>query len=146
MFKKILVPVDGSKYSINAGRKALSLAARHGGTVTFLHVINNTQIFSMGPSHEPPVVTETVIEGLKEGGNKILKRTLQFMDRNDVPIETELAWGLPAQVIVDRAREKPYDLIVIGSRGLGAIGGLLLGSVSDRVAKLASCPVMIVKE
>jgi nucleotide-binding universal stress UspA family protein len=78
-----------------------------------------------------------------------VKSNLQAIQAADqstpVCIETELAWGHPADVIVEKARQGGYHLIVMGSRGLGAISSLLLGSVSDRVVKLAPCPVLIVR-
>jgi nucleotide-binding universal stress UspA family protein len=55
-------------------------------------------------------------------------------------------WGTPAQVIINLARNQACDLIVMGSRGLSKMSGLFLGSVSDRVAKVAPCPVMLIKE
>lgn len=58
----------------------------------------------------------------------------------------ELEWGTPAQVIINLARNQACDLIVMGSRGLSKMSGLFLGSVSDRVAKVAPCPVMLIKE
>ena len=51
----------------------------------------------------------------------------------------------PAEKIVDKAERGKYDLLVIGNRGIGGLSGFLLGSVSDKVAKAASCPVVIVK-
>lgn len=146
MFKKILVPVDGSRFSINAAKKAVSIAQKMGSKITLLHVVNHSQLFSLGPTQSMPVITDRMVEGLNSGGERILKDALAALNPMAVEVECELAWGSPPQVIVEKAREEKYDLIVIGSRGLSAITGLLLGSVSDRVSNLAPCPVMIVKE
>jgi nucleotide-binding universal stress UspA family protein len=146
MFKRILVPIDGSRFSINAARKAVTMAQIMGSKITLLHVVNHSQLFSLGPPQSMPIVTDQMIEGLNSGGERILKDALKALNPMTVEVESQLAWGVPSQVIVEIAREDKYDLIIMGSRGLNAITGLLLGSVSDRVSKLAPCPVMIVKE
>jgi len=146
MFKHILVPVDGSDFSTNAAKKAVIIAQKHGSKITLLHVINHSQLFSMGPPQSLPVITDVMIEGVRKGAEKILEDTLQAMEPTEVEVDTGIEWGTPAQVIINLARSQTCDLIVMGSRGLGAVSGLLLGSVSDRVAKVAPCPVMLIKE
>lgn len=118
------------------------MAKKHGGTVTLLHVINYGQ---SNRGHEQ-------MDKLEQKGQYLLARvksvleSIQVVDKGEeVTIDTVLAWGNPADVIVEKARADKYTLIVMGSRGLGAISGLLLGSVSDRVVKLAQCPVLIVR-
>ncbi len=100
----------------------------------------------MGPPQSIPVITDVMIEGLRNGAEKILADTLKAVSSPTEEYETEIEWGTPSQVIITKARDGFCDLIVMGSRGLGAVSGLLLGSVSERVAKLAPCPVMIVKD
>ncbi len=146
MFKHILVPVDGSKFSTNAARKAVVIAQKHSSKITILHVINHSQLYSMGPPQSLPMITDAMMDGLKTGAEMILADTLKAVSPTTVEIKTELEWGIPSQVIIAKARDGICDLIVMGSRGLGAVSGLLLGSVSDRVAKLAPCPVLLVKE
>jgi len=60
-------------------------------------------------------------------------------------VSTKLVEGRPSNKIVETAKEGNFDIIVMGSRGLGAIKEFFLGSVSDRVADEATCPVLIVK-
>ncbi len=146
MFKNILVPVDGSHYSANAAIKAVCIAKKYGSKVKLLHVVNHSQLYSLGPAQSMPVITNTMLEALNKGGQSILEDTLKAINPLTVMVEAELAWGTPANVILEKAREKPYDLIVMGSRGLGAMLSLLQGSVSERVVKLSTCPVMIVKD
>ncbi len=144
MFKNILVPVDGSRYSTNAAIKAVFIAKKYGSKVKLLHVVNHCQLF--GATRSMPVTTNTMIENLNKVGQSILEDTLKAINPLTVMVEAELVWGLPANVILEKAREKPYDLIVMGSLGSGAILNLLQGSISERVAKLSNCPVMIVKD
>lgn len=141
MFQEILVPVDGSKHSLNAARAAVEIAEKHGGQVTLLHVVNRSHLVTMGSPESVQAVTEAAVEC----GEKILQDTLKKVKSKTVNIEKEMVWGIPAQIILKKAKEKPYSLIVVGSRGLGQIKGFLLGSVSDQVAREASCPVLIVK-
>ncbi len=145
MFKNILVAVDGSKYSINAAQKAVAIAQKYGSRITVLHVVNHSRLFSIGPPQAMPMISEAMIEGLNHGGEIILKNTLKALNPMTVTVETELSWGNPAEMILDKAQSKPYDLIVIGNRGLNTISRLFMGSVSERVAKMSTCPVLIVK-
>ncbi len=146
MFKNILVPVDGSEYSNNAVKKAVAIAEKHGSNITLLHVISYSQITNVAEGQALQVVTEAMVEGIKKVGEKILQEAREIADSKDVEVNMELTWGSPAQVILEKANSKPYDLIIMGSKGHGAISGLLLGSVSNRVTHLASCPVMVVKD
>ena len=60
-------------------------------------------------------------------------------------VERSIVLGQPAAAIVETAEERGTDLVVVGARGLGLLGRLFLGSVSDRVAHQAPCPVLVVK-
>ena len=147
MFKKILVPIDGSDFSTLAAQKALFMALKHEATITLLHVIPDPH----GGKHKTNMKPEQV-EALESEGHAILQQvrslleTINPEEEGKVSLEAELSWGHPADVIIEKARLDSIDMIVMGSRGLGALSGLLLGSVSDRVSKLAPCPVLIVRE
>lgn len=67
------------------------------------------------------------------------------MSKHRLRISTKILIGSPADKIVEESGEGNFDLIVMGSHGLGGIKGFLLGSVADRVADLAQCPVVVVK-
>ncbi|MGI6422516.1 MAG: universal stress protein [Syntrophomonadaceae bacterium] len=146
MFKQILVPVDGSDYATNAAKKALVIAQKHDSKITLLHVINHSQLFSMGAPQSLPLITDHMIDGAIKGAEKILEDTKEAIGAREIEVETRIEWGTPAQVIINLARNQACDLIVMGSRGLSKMSGLFLGSVSDRVAKVAPCPVMLIKE
>jgi nucleotide-binding universal stress UspA family protein len=75
--------------------------------------------------------------------SKALKRAKEL--KPDLKISTVLKEGRPADEIVKTAKEENFDLIVMGHRGLGRVKEFFLGSVSDRVADEAHCPVLIVK-
>lgn len=141
MFKKILVPVDGSANSFGAVKKAGSLAEKYNGRVTLLHVIAvpfSTAIFSpeLGAT-----VSQNIFNELENEGNQVLLRAK--MEFAQTPVSTVLRRGHPAMEIIQESKNG-YDLIIMGSRGLGEIKGFLLGSVSDRVVHHAGCTVMVV--
>ncbi|MFZ5641336.1 MAG: universal stress protein [Bacillota bacterium] len=143
MFKKILVPVDGSALSMEAVRKAAALAERFESVLTIMHVVM-TPVQS--PMVDPAmlVIPPEVITALEEEGRRVLE-----MAKKEVPdgltAMTVQKIGHPAQAIIELAGTGGYDLIVLGSRGLGEIRGFLLGSVSDRVSHHAPCSVLVVR-
>lgn len=145
MFKKILVPVDGSKHSIMAAVRAVDIAEKYHGSVTLLHVINISQLTGLGSMQDPPLISEAIVNNLKEAGQTIIDDTVKQLPPSKVEISTATVWGTPERVIINEITARGYDLVVMGSRGLGTFSGLLLGSVSDRVLRQASCPVLIVK-
>jgi nucleotide-binding universal stress UspA family protein len=75
--------------------------------------------------------------------SKALKKVKK--EKPDLKVSTKLLEGRPSNRIIETAKEGGFDLIVMGSRGLGCIKQFFLGSVSDRVADEAPCPVLIVK-
>ncbi len=135
---KILVPVDGSENSEHALVKALELAAALKSKLIFLYVANVNQL----------AVNSCLSAELLEAVNKAGDVVLSFAEER-VPegVESErlLETGSPASVIVDVAEDSGADLIVMGSRGLGLVKGVLLGSVSQYVVENAKCAVMVVK-
>ncbi|MEW6604026.1 MAG: universal stress protein [Thermoproteota archaeon] len=139
MFSKILVAVDGSESAKEAFEKSVYLAQRCNSKLDIIHVVLDSTYG--GDS----AATFDLIEELKERGKKILEQCKREAIRNNVQVETLLELGDHAQVIIDTANKNDYDLIIMGSRGMGAFKELLLGSVSFKVMHHARCPVMIVK-
>jgi nucleotide-binding universal stress UspA family protein len=120
--RKILVPIDGSDASCRAAAVAATLARGFGAQITLLHVAGDRR------AHMAP---EAAFEHCEAwlGGSSAERRSEQ---------------GDPATQIVAVARGQEFDHIVIGSRGLSPSAEQLLGSVSDRVLRQASCPVTVV--
>ena len=136
MVNRILVPIDGSEYAYKALDWALNLAEKDSADIELLTVIPAVPAF-VGPSEKE--VQERAEAMLKETLNKT--KTI----KPNLEISTKILVGRPANKIVEASKEGNFDLIVMGSRGLGGITEFLLGSVADRVADLAQCPVVIVK-
>jgi len=138
MYKKILVPIDGSEHSGRALQEAIKIAKMTSGAIALIHVhpIGASVITS---SKQPfyQLLLEQCKEQLEEGQRVAKAEGLQ--------VETFLLQGDTVENIVRTAKEGKYDLIVIGARGLGKISGFILGSVSQGVVQSAPCPVLVTR-
>jgi len=130
--KRILVGVDGSKCSNEAVRYAADLSKKFDATVTLMHVYRPPETTRELPAHESPEEAKVKLDESKK-----------IMDGLGVGCKTIFAIGHPAGVILEESA-KGYDLIVVGSRGMGFVEGFLLGSTTTRVAHHAKIPVLIV--
>ena len=139
MYKKILVPTDGSEFAKKAQLQAIYLAKATGAEIIALSVSENHFINGISLNDE----VEQLNEILKDRCEQDLK---QFEDMNDgeVKISPVIREGSPAKSILDVASEEDVDLIVIGSSGNSGFDRFILGSVSEKVVHTAKCPVLIV--
>lgn len=144
MFKNILVAYDGSTCSEEALKAAMKFMDQD--SEAKLHILNVVDaipptIYGLyGPN-----LTKTVLDEFEDLANHLLSKAKEIVKRHEDSCVFSKAQGNPAEKIVDYADENDIDLIVIGSRGLGAVKGMLLGSVSSRVLQQANCHVLIVK-
>ena len=148
MFKKILVALDGSKLADRALDFALDLATKFSAEVVLISVFEAPSVSLLAPGMLfGPTNTIKYLEEVKVFHEKVLseaiKKARKFKPK--LKVSKKLLKGRAADKIVETAKEGGFDLIVIGNRGLGGIKRFLLGSVSDRVADEAHCPVLIVK-
>ena len=149
MFKKILVPVDGSAHANRAVDCATNLANKYGAELILLHVMA-----SLGSARVPPELYELArIEHIEATEADMLKRVaeeiLQMAEerargQGAKQVRTSIDVGHPAQAIIAHAKAEGADLIMMGRRGLGSASGLLMGSVSQKVAHLSECACMTV--
>lgn len=141
MFDKILVAIDGSKMSDKAVEMAKQLGNGQQSEITLLHVGKELVI----PPNAIVLEYETLLEEVKKNGIELLNNAKDLLDKEGLKVSVVYKVGDPARQIVDFAKKEHYDLIIIGSRGLGNFKELMLGSVSHKVSQLSHCPVMIVK-
>jgi nucleotide-binding universal stress UspA family protein len=127
----MLVCVDGSERSIRALEFAAGLAELMNSSITLLYV--QEQRLHMASS-----------KVAKELGERVLAESLGAVEKRKVKIDKRLEVGVASDTIVRVAEKGKHDLIVMGSRGLGAVKRLLLGSVTDDVTQKAECSVLIV--
>jgi len=146
MFKKILVPIDGTKFSKESTFKAREIAEEFGSEVILLHVMETTT--EDYPSN-PYKFSRELIDKLKLEhkiiSDKIIESAKKELESLGDKLTVYQKEGLPSTVIVDFAEEIGADLIVIGSSGTRGLLGIL-GSVARKVAINSNKSVLIVKE
>lgn len=139
---KMLLPVDGSDNSARALDCVLMLAAKFGKSE--IHLVNVQNPLTSLNSQEC-WTAEQCARLQQLAGERALSATRKRLEGAGIPCTSEIATGAVAQSIVDAAREWQCDLIVMGTRGMGAVGSLLMGSVAAKVVHLAKLPVVLVK-
>ncbi len=145
MYKKILVPLDGSEKANAAVEHAIELAAKLGAEVTLYNVIPALTPYVNRYSDNLGDAYQQIHSELQATGEETLKKAQDNYAKSGVKLDAKILWGNPAEEICREAKERNFDLIVMGSRGLGEITGFIMGSVSRRVARHASTPVLIVR-
>jgi len=146
MFRKILVPVDGSQSALRAARIAAEIARKFDSQVTLLTVLETADIAAAAAGMAGMVWVDTTAgAALDAAAREVLSAASQAMGLPGDRVRQAVLSGHPADMISEVCRSRTYDLIVMGSRGLSEVGSLFLGSVSDKVSHHAPCPVLIVR-
>ena len=141
MYKKILVPLDGSKNSIRGLDEAITLARQCNATITAIYAKHNPPFLVLHP-------LGLIGIDFKKEGKKILEPAKTRAAKHGILLISKIIGvGVPGFDIVKFAHNKKnkFDLIVIGSRGMGSAKELFLGSVSNYVLHKSKIPVLIVK-
>ncbi len=123
---KILVGIDGSEHSKKALKEAINIAKKSSGSITAITVYKRA---------------------MKEEVEKTLEEAEQLLKEGNIDYSLSSILGSnPSRALVNTAKHENFDLIVVGSRGLGHAASLLLGSVSRKVVSKAHCNVLVIKE
>lgn len=138
MFKNILVAYDGSEYSRRAATLGGSLA-RSLQSVVWIVTVMDSSTWDLGEPYLSQFIEKQTCAG------QDLLREAGILIGPEVEIHNELLIGSPAKSILEVADTRECDLIVLGTRGMGILEGLLLGSQAQKVISNARCPVMVVK-
>lgn len=142
--KHILIPVDGSDYSIKAIEAGKEIAKAFDSKVTILTVIPIE--FSRGAGRGNFMYVPMMSDEMPDFSDQILKDAKKPFEGMSNQIETVSKQGNIADVIVDYAHENDVDLVVMGSHGLGALKNrLMTGSVTTRVLHHIDKPVLVIK-
>ncbi|SHH83250.1 universal stress protein [Pollutimonas bauzanensis] len=140
--RTILVPVDGSESSSRAVRAAIKAVNEFGGATLHLLTVH------------PPIVSgnvkrffsvEAINDYYQDEGRNALLPAKAILDEAGIAYTEEIAVGPVAQTIADYAKKKECDMIIMGTRGLGAVAGFVLGSVTTKVLGLVDIPVALIK-
>ncbi len=142
---KILLATDGSEHSLRAAKEVLRLAVPMQAEVTAISVMQETPVYMGYDVPASPWITMEMMDGLEDAAKKILNGIEALFKEKEIPLKKSVGKGQPADVICSAAKEGNFDLIVMGSRGLGGIRQLILGSVSSSVVHYSEIPVLIVK-
>lgn len=145
MFKKILVPVDGSETAWRALNNALEIGKKFESEILVVNVIqpyNNAALLAVPLDHA------TINQGnseLEKVGDKVLELAKEMVGSYPYKVEYDMEVGHPSERIIALSKKVEADAIVLGSRGLSGIAEFFLGSVSSKVSQYATVPVLIVK-
>ena len=141
MYKKILVPIDGSDLSLFALQEAIKLASSFGKDVS-LTVFYVSQFM---PTYEGTMLID-MDQVRRDTSEVVVGRAQPLLAGLKIQNEILTVDGDPAQEICKKAKEGNYELIVVGNKGQGIFTELLTGSVSLKVVQHAHCPVLIIRK
>ncbi|MBU7035416.1 MAG: universal stress protein, partial [Theionarchaea archaeon] len=141
MFKKILIPTDGSIHSQKAERYGLEMAKTSHASVTVIHVVE-VPFFPTPVAGEPSFVPEEEIEILKKAGEDMVNRVVEQAEKMGVKAAPVVVIGHPADQIIKYA--KAHDLVVMGTMGKSGLFHLLMGSVTEKVVRHTPVPVLVI--
>ena len=123
---RTLVGIDGSDHSLWALIEAINVTKRFSGFLKVIVVYN---------------------QGKEEEAKKIRQKTEQYLEKERINCELSAILGSnPSRALVNTAKHENFDLIIVGSRGLGSAAAFFLGSVSKKVVSDAHCDVLVVKK
>lgn len=139
MYKKILVPTDGSEFAKKAQKHALFLAKVSGAEIVAVSVTENNFVNGLPLDDEIYQLNQI----LQERSEENLKEFDELNEEN-LKISHVIREGSPAKVILEVANEENIDLIVMGSSGKSGFDRFIMGSVADKVVNSAKCAVLVV--
>jgi nucleotide-binding universal stress UspA family protein len=138
MYDRILVPTDGSTGTAHVALHAIELAEEHGATIHAIHVLDTNltgHLADAGISRD----------SLDSQAEQTVETINRMADSHGVDCETEIQEGSPADTILSYARELSADLIVAGTHGRSGVKRHLIGSVTERLVRHSTCPVLTVR-
>lgn len=143
-FKNILVATDGSRYATAAASEAIGIAKKNNSKLIVLAVVPSESMQPMDIVHSQ-MSRDVIAEKEMKEAEKNAKTAKEAARKEGVSVEAFVMGGKPSDAIVQTAKEKNVDVILLGSHGKSGIDKLLMGSVAERVIVLSSCAVLVVK-
>jgi len=141
LFTNLLVPVDGSDNSYRALDSALLLSEKLGSNITVIHVMEEVPITHIGSEK----MLNELLEAYKKENQDILLKCSEIANQKGLTVKTFLIEGNPASAILDYNKKEKFDLVIMGSRGLGKFKELILGSVSSKIVHHSPCAVLLIR-
>jgi nucleotide-binding universal stress UspA family protein len=138
MFQNILFAYDGSEQAHRAAVISGNLARLDKAILWIVCVVDPIPPELQGGAASQLIENRTLF------GQNLLNEAVEMVGKG-VEVRKELLFGRAAECIIEVAETRKCELIIMGTRGLGAVAGLVLGSKAQKVISLANCPVMVVK-
>src|SRR2546423_465200 len=145
LYRKILVPIDGSATSMRGLREALRIAKAEGARVWLLHVLD--EFFALSDP-ESARYSDLLIASLKRGGERVVAKAAALARAKGVKAQTlmpEIVGGPASGEIIRQAKKLRVDLIVIGTHGRRGLKRLALGSDAEQVVRNSPVPVLLIR-
>ena len=145
MYKKILVPLDGSPTAFGGFEEAVALARALGSELVLVHIIDT---FPMAVEMVPTTTWQEISDGLRHKGETLLKKARETAANHGVTIETRLIEARTERVadtIVQEARDAGCDLVVMGTHGRRGFNRVMMGSDAELVVRNCPVPVLLVR-
>ena len=139
MYKRILVPTDGSEFAVKAQKHALFLAKVSGAEIIAVSVTENNFVNGLPLDDEVYQLNQILNERSEENLKEFDK-----LNEDDIKITHVVREGSPAKVILEVSKEEDVDLIVMGSSGKSGFDRFIMGSVADKVVNSAKCAVLVI--
>ena len=138
LYMNILVPLDGSGDSQKALLQACDLAKNYQANLILVYVVEKSRSLNLLDRKE-------YLEILRKFGKKVLIKGKQTAENKGIDVTTTMKEGNISNEIVKLAKNKKCNLIIVGSKGLGATARFFLGSISNKLANNSPCSILIVK-
>jgi nucleotide-binding universal stress UspA family protein len=154
LYKKILVPIDKAGYKGKVIIHGIKLAKALGSEITVIHVIDDASFVNRGTdgddfSHERNKETyqEAYEDAIKKQAEKILGEARLIGEKEGIRVDTEVVNDVQsvAEAIIEYAKKKNFDLILLGTKGLSGLEKFLLSSIASQIISHAHCPVLAVR-
>ncbi len=140
--KKIMVPTDLTSHSTYVMRYAAKLAEQFGAEIHLVHVVEPVPVVY----YEAAMFTEESAAKLVETARKLMHKMPESPWSTGTKVVHEVMEGAPITQIVNYAKEHGIDLIVAGTHGRTGVGHLLLGSLAEKIVRMAPCPVLTIRK
>jgi nucleotide-binding universal stress UspA family protein len=145
MYKKILVPIDGSHPSKRGLSEAIRLAKHHKARLRLIHVVD---VFIVTPSLESGRYVDEIQKSFREVGSRLLNTAEALVRKHGLTVDSvmfEIVGGRAAEIIVAQAKKWRADIIVIGTHGRRGVSRLVMGSDAEEVVRTSPVPVLLVR-
>jgi nucleotide-binding universal stress UspA family protein len=156
MFKRLLVPLDGSRFASRALRYAMEVAHQFGTEVILLQVVESATPLAtttgMAPGMQSPTAAQIAVQAALDEEKRNTSHAKRYLSRKardirsqDIEVSYQVVVGDPAQSIMEFAEKENVDLVVMTTHGKSGLKRAIMGSVADQVIRESGKPVLVVR-